>query len=678
PADPPFIPADNNPISSYRRSFNIPDDWHGRQIFLNFDGVNSMVYVWINGRYVGLSKDSRTPAEFNITQYVEPGENQIAVQVFRWCDGSYIEDQDFWRLSGIFRDVYVWSVPAQHIQDFQVITDLDEAYRDAQLQLTAQVRNYSGREKTVTLDATLYDAQGERVGSMRRENLTIRTGNREHVQLSMDVKNPAKWSAEKPNLYKLLLTLYDADGNVLEVIPELVGFREVEIVDGELLINGQVVLFKGTNRHEHDPDTGQYLTVDSMMQDIRLMKQFNINAVRTSHYPNTPVWYDLCDIYGLYLVDEANIECHGHQSLTNQREWLPAYMDRTRRMVERDKNHPSVVIWSVGNENGHGDNLVATSNWMRQRDATRPVQSCEAGERDYTDIVAPMYAGPDYLARYASEPRERPFILCEYTHAMGNSNGDVWSYWNLIYEKKHLQGGFVWDWVDQGLRAPVPESYRREGGPTEFFAFGGDFGPRGTLSGQNFCMNGLVAADRTPHPGLYEISKIYQYVQVKPVDLARGQVELKNWYQFTNLDEIYTGEWALIADGRRLRGGSLGSLDIAPGESRVFTVDFGTITPEPGVEYFLDLSFKLKRDESWAPAGFEQAWERFQLPIHTDAPAVDLTSLPELQVEDGDSVVVSGNGFSVTVDKSVGSITSLKFGDVELVNQPLLPHFWRA
>lgn len=686
---PPLVPADNNPVSSYRTRFVLPEGWQNRQTFIRFDGVSSAFYLWVNGQKVGYSEDSRTSAEFNITKYVKPGENLLAVEVYRWSDAAYLEDQDFWRLSGIFREVAILSTGDLHLRDFWARPELDGAYRDAELKINVKVRNLAAAAKEFSIEAALLDeGHAEVVRPITRSGKVDANGECS-LDLAMNVANPKKWSAETPSLYPLVLTLKDTAGNVLEVVSANVGFRKVEIKDGELLVNGRAVLLKGTNRHEHDPDLGHAIRPESMIQDILLMKQNNINAVRTSHYPNHPIWYDLCDRYGLYVVDEANIESHGmgygDKSLAKDPEWLAAHLDRTERMVERDKNHPSVIIWSLGNEAGFGPNFVETYKWVKQRDPSRPVQYERAEFDPHTDIVCPMYAPPSALAEYASKPQTRPYILCEYAHAMGNSVGNLWKYWELIYSKKHLQGAFVWDWVDQGLRQPQdrpPNSLFVPVAPGEqktFWAYGGDFGPPGTPSDDNFCCNGLVSPERKPHPGLYQVKKVYQYVHAKPVDLAKGTVELKNWYDCLNLNDVATCTWRVVADDRVLQQGSLGDLELAPRESKQVTIPFKPIEPEAGVEYFLDLSFTLKQDTSWAKKGHELAWEQFQLPIQSPAPELALAKMPELLVaEDSAKVKVESSGFSLTCEKTSGLLTSWRYQAVELIQSPLQPHFWRA
>ncbi|WP_246112683.1 glycoside hydrolase family 2 TIM barrel-domain containing protein [Allorhodopirellula solitaria] len=452
-----------NPVGCYRREFEIEKAWDGRQIFVQFDGVDSAFYLWVNGQKVGYSQGSRTPASFDITQYVQSGVNTIAAEVYRYCDGSYLEDQDFWRLSGIFRDVSLWSADQLHIHDYFAHTDLDDEYRDASLRVEVEIADAAQQQSDWSLQMELLDEAGEVVAS-ETQSPTGDQAQSGHLTLQTLVEAPALWSAEKPCLYRLLLTLSDSDGQTVEVVSTQIGFREVEIQDGLLHVNGKPIYLKGVNRHEHDPDTGHTVSRESMIADIKKMKQFNINAVRTSHYPNTPMWYALCDQYGLYVVDETNIESHGmgygKESLAKDPSWGKAHLDRVQRMVERDKNHPSIIIWSLGNEAGNGVNFMANYDWVKQRDPSRPVQYEQAGFRDRnTDIRCPMYAGINRIVNYATKQPDRPLVLCEYAHAMGNSVGNFQDYWTAIEAHDALQGGFIWDWVDQGLRKPIPPQY---------------------------------------------------------------------------------------------------------------------------------------------------------------------------------------------------------------------------
>ncbi|HNQ88709.1 MAG TPA: glycoside hydrolase family 2 TIM barrel-domain containing protein [Verrucomicrobiota bacterium] len=711
PWTPPFVPEDdpNNTVNAYRKTFTVPKAWSGRRVLITFDGVNSMFYLWVNGRKAGMGKDSRTPVEFDITPFLKSGENLLAVENFRWCDGSYLEDQDFWRMSGIFRDVYLWSPPDVHIRDFEVRAGLDAQHRDGSLGFVVTLESCLAQPAAVTVEGLLLDGRGREVARPAIAMRVAPDGGGGQAEMIQSIPNPLPWTAETPNLYRLLLTLKSEAGGVLEVIPVNVGFRNVEIRDGDLLVNGRRVLFKGVNRHETHPDLGQAVDVASMIQDILVMKQNNVNAVRTCHYPNQPAWYDLCDRYGLYLIDEANIESHGmgygKESLAHPPEWKDAHMDRTIRMVERDKNHPSVVIWSLGNEAGDGPNFEATSAWIHQRDPGRPVHYERAGRRPHTDIVCPMYAPPRELAEYSSAPQSRPYILCEYAHAMGNSSGNLWLYWDLIYSRPHLQGGFIWDWVDQAQREPVPQGVGKgrgraglPGGAEQpgkarpaavrpsakaksgtFWAFGGDYGPPGTPSDQNFLCNGVVTPDRKPHPGLHEVKHVYQFVHCKPVDLATRTIEVKNWFDFVNVKDIAVLTWRLTGDGQELQRGELPAPDLAPRAAAPVAIPVKPFAPQPGVEYFLDVSFRLQQDESWARRGHEIAWDQFRLPDAVPASAQDPLAFPGLDVTESPAqVVIRGRHFSVTFDKQAGALASLKFHGVELIESPLRPDFWRA
>jgi beta-galactosidase len=686
PWNPPYVPENdpNNTVNSYRRTFEVPKDWDGRHINLTFDGVNSFFYLWINGEKVGMGKDARTPVEFDITRFVKPGKNLLAVENFRWCDGSYLEDQDFWRMSGIFRDVYLWSVADAHIRDFEVQTELDSQYVDAELKLTTSLTNRGKETVSTKVSAELLDAAGKSVATFAPQTAKLAAGKESKLNLQLRVIQPLKWSAEYPNLYKLLITLADEYERTIEVIPVPVGFRKVEIRDGDLLVNGKRVLFKGVNRHEIDMDRGQAITVEGMIRDIKLFKQNNINADRTCHYPNQPAWYDLCNQYGIYLIDEANIESHGmgygKESLAKDPTWLDAHMNRTVRMVERDKNHPSVLIWSLGNEAGDGTNFEATSKWIHERDNSRPVHYEQADHKSHTDIICPMYPPPAELGKYASQKQTRPYIMCEYAHAMGNSSGGMWAYWEQIYSKPHLQGGFIWDWVDQAQRKPLPAKAKKNQAIKEnyFWAYGGDYGPPGTPTDDNFNNNGLVSNNRKPHPSLAEVKHIYQYIHTKPVNLKARMVEVKNWYDFTNLKAIAKGYWTLKADGQPIQKGELPVLDVAPYATSQIEIPLSAFTPQPGVEYFLEVSYVLAGNQPWADKGHELAWDEFKLPDYLPALPASEASAALGVIQDARQVMVAGTTFVATFNKQSGALQSLKFKNTELINTPLRPDFWRA
>ena len=703
--DPPHIPANNNPVGSYRTRFTVPSAWAGRDVYITFDGVESAFYLWVNGERVGYSEDSRLPAEFNITKYLKDGENLLAVEVYRWCDGSYLEDQDFWRLSGIFRDVTLWSAGPLHVKDLQIRTDLDAAYTNAELKIDAQIRNGSAAAASLVVRAALLDAQGVELARASAAVDRVPAGQTVTAAMVQAIGAPKKWTAESPTLYTLIVSVVDAGGRVVEAIPQKVGFRKVEMKAGQLMVNGRPILIKGTNRHEHDADMGHDVTVEQMLRDVRLMKQHNLNAVRTSHYPNSPAWYDLCDRYGLYVIDEANIESHGMgysptRTLGNNPAWKTAHMDRTVRMVERDKNHPSIIIWSLGNEAGDGVNFEATSAWVHQRDPSRPVQYEQAGLKPHTDIVVPMYMRPKAVAQYGSKPQARPLIQCEYAHAMGNSTGNFREYWDLFYGNPQLQGGLIWDWVDQGIRTRIPPPGARQARPERtllagpefqlgfrrvekagtYLAYGGDFGPLDVPTDYNFCMNGLVSADREPHPGLLVVKRNYQYVHVKPVDLAAGTVHITNWHDFTPLDQALAGRWAVQADGTTIASGTIPPLKLGPRESKDVTLPLPPITAQPGVEYFLDVSFTLKANVPWGGRlGDEMAYDQFKLPAGRPASPVATAAGAKLALLDGpDVVTITGQAFTARFDKAAGAMTSLTYRGTELVQQPLMPDFWRA
>ncbi len=684
---PPKVPYDWNPVGSYRTRFTVPPAWKGRQVYLHFEGVDSAFYVWVNGRKVGYSEDSRTPAEFNITPHLQEGQNLLAVEVYRFGDGAFLEDQDMWRMSGIYRDVFLWSTADRHVRDFEIRTELDEEYRDADLVVDATVTNLAAQPAKVSLAMALKDAAGAAVGEPQTKSFDLAGRGQTLLRLSMRVAGPKKWSAETPHLYQLLLTLQDASGAVLEVIPASVGFRKVEIRNARLLVNGRPVLIKGVNRHEHSPETAKYVPVELMLEDVRLMKQFNVNAVRTAHYPNAPAWYDLCDRYGLYVMDEGNIEVHHYGNdrrnrLSNDPAWKEAYLDRVRRMVERDKNHPSVIMWSLGNESGDGPNVAATYRWARERDPWRPFhyEGSSANDGPNSDINSFMYPPPERTRQLAAKRPEMPLILCEYSHAMGNSSGGLKEYWDLFYSGTNAQGAYVWDWVDQGIRVPVPGEYRKNTARTTFLAYGGWWEDKTGIRNDNtFNNNGLVAADRRPHPGLWAIKYVYRYLHASPVDLAAGRIRVKSWFDFLNAKDIAAGLWEVKAGGTTVRSGKLPELDLAPGEEKEFSIPLGKIVPQPGAEYWLNLSFVLTAAAPYAAQGHEIAWEQFLLPISAPAPAFKPTALPALAVKDGEAeVTFSGPAFSMRFDKRAGVIASYRYKGVDLLERGPQPDFWRA
>ena len=684
PANPPHIPHDYNPVGSYRRQFAIPADWDGRDVFIHFDGVKSAFYLWVNGQKVGYSQGSMTPAEFDITEYLLPGDNTVAAEVYRWSDGSYIEDQDMWRLSGIYRSVYLFSTPKVHISDFFVRCDLDEKYKDGIIKIRPKITTSPGQDlKGWTVQAQLYDDQKRPVldNHLSKDVLGIineKYPQRDNVKFALmegKVADPKKWSDEFPNLYTLVLTLKNAKGDVVETESCRVGFRTVEIKDGRLLVNGRSVKLFGVNRHEHDPDHGRAVPVSRMIQDIKLLKQNNINAVRTSHYPDSPVWYDLCDRYGIYLIDEANLESHALGGyFSNNPTWHTAFVERAIRMVERDKNHPSVIFWSLGNESGCGPNHAAMAAWIKEYDPTRPIhyEGAAGKPKDYwyVDMISRMYARIPEIIRLATDPIDnRPMVLCEYSHAMGNSVGNLKEYWDAIRSHKRLIGGFIWDWADQGLRKKAADG-------KEFWAYGGDFGDN--PNDGNFCCNGLVQPDRKPNPSLHEVKKVYQRIWVEPVDALAGRVRIRNEYDFADLSFVDT-QWELTCNGKVLQKGTLDKLPLAPDSEQEAVIPFEKPQLEAGAEYWLKVSFSLAEDLPWAERGYVVAWDQFQIPF--DVPAVtriDVTKMAPLELdESNEAITVSTQAIEVRVGKASGAIESFKFLGGELMASPLVPNFWR-
>ncbi len=671
PPKPPKIPENYNPVGSYLKTFTVPEDWDGREVFLHFEGVQSAFYLWINGEKAGYSQGSMTPAEFNITKFLKPGENLLAAKVFRWSDGSYIEDQDFWRLSGIYRDVYLFSVPAVHIRDFCVRSIPEKNYRNADFKVTAKIRKYNPEQIIgYSIEIKLLNDKRKVVFKHPLSSVVNISDNETVVELNRKVFRPQKWSAENPYLYTVLLVLKDQNGKIIEVESCRTGFRKVELKDGQMLVNGSPVYIKGVNRHEHDPDRGRAVTVKSMIKDIKLMKQFNINAVRTSHYPDQPEWYELCDFYGLYICDEANIESHEFwDKFAKDPDWKEAFVDRGRRMVERDKNHPCIIIWSLGNESGFGENHIAMSDWIRANDMTRLIHYNPADNHECVDVISPMYPRINHLVDLAQK-EDRPVVICEYAHSMGNSTGNLKEYWETFEKYKLLQGGFIWDWVDQGLRKKTEDG-------EEYFAYGGDYGDE--LNDANFCLNGLVFPDREPHPALWECKKIFQPVKVEAVDLLNGKVKIVNKYNFTDLN-ILDINWELTEDGKKTGSGSLGTVSIAPKKEKTIRFPFKKPVLKPGAEYRLNLIFKHKEKQRWAPAGHIVAWEQLEVPY--DVPPVRslvIDKSPRLNGnETSDKIKISGEKFNVEFNKKTGLISSWEYKGKQLVKSGPVMNFWRA
>ncbi len=668
--------SQRNPVGSYRRSFTIPKSWEGRRTFIVFDGVNSAFYLWINGSFAGYSEDSRLPAEFDITKYLKPGENTIAAQVYRWSDGSYLEDQDFWRMSGIFRNVSLTSRGPAYIRDFYVRTPLDGNYKNAELKVKTTLRNLGVSDTAASVELSLLDFSGKAVFKPVTLSASIPADGEVEVTFSQPVANPKKWSAEAPNLYTMILTLKNAAGKTIEAIPERIGFRSVEIKGDQILFNGKKIFFKGANRHEFDPDTGQYVRNDSMVRDILLLKRNNLNAVRTSHYPNAPDWYALCDRYGIYLVDEANLESHGYGSsgvthIPMLPEYKNAHIERVRRMIERDKNHPSIAVFSMGNEAGLGSNFKSAYESAKKAYPEFIIHYDRDQTGQYSDLLSDMYLKPNEMVPfYEKYGKGRPMFQVEYEHAMGNSEGNFQEYWDIFEAKSYLHGAFIWDWVDQGIRRKTADGRR-------FWAYGGDFGDK--PNDGNFDCNGVIAPDRTVHPSILEPRKSYANVKAEAVNLGAGVLRIKNKNLFVNLSYL-KGAWELAENGRVVLSGALPSLDIPAGAAKEFTIDkIKSFKPAPGAEYMLKISFRLASDALWAPKGFLVSWDQFEMPYSTPHKPSAMANAPAVSLdENSDGVTVNGKDFSIFIGRKTGAVESFVFRGRKLLDAPLAPNFWRA
>ena len=674
-----------NPVGSYLRSFSLPDGWKDMRVFIEFEGVKSAFYVWVNGTRAGYSQDSMTPAEFDITNYLKTGENTLSVEVYRWSDGSYLEDQDMWRLSGIFRDVTLTARPAVHVHDFHIVTDLDDKYKDAAVTINVDLRNQSGTVATdLTLKAIFYDPKGQTVSGSVLSGPLLANDRIEQHTLRTRMKSPELWSAESPTLYKVVLSLEDANGNVLEAIPWKFGVREYEFRDKQFWVNGKPIKLKGVNRHEHHPRMGRHLDLATMIRDIELIKQANINYVRTSHYPDDVRWYQLCDEYGIYLMDEANQESHGFgtgsRTLGDNPDWMLAHVDRGVSMVERDKNHASVAIWSLGNEGGSGQNLAAMRSAMEEVDATRPYfYHADASVSDWVDIDYPLVSD---LEAFVSIDREKWANVREYSHMMGNSGGNLQEHWDFIYTHPQIVGAAIWDWVDQGLAKPIDEdrmSYGKDPtelslDPGEYFAYGGEFGDM--PNDQDFCVNGLVGPDRVPHPHYYEVQKVYQYVWFTALDAAGGRLRVTNHYDFTNLNR-FVWQWSILSDGRVVERGEMQPVELEPGGIAEIKVPITGRIPQDGSEVILEIDVKLPRDTLWAPAGWSVAREQFIVRESSYATLED-GHAPALEVRNIDNTItVCGMDFELTWDRASGALTGYKHKTLPLLKQPLEPYFWK-
>ena len=669
PPDPPFVPHDYNAVGSYVNIFELNELWNNRDIFIHFGGVRSAFYFWLNGEFIGYSQGSKTPAEFDITDKVITGDNRIAVQVYRFSDGSYLEGQDTWRVSGLERDVYLYAVPKTRISDLFVKAELNDDLKSGYFSLDIDFLQDDETAEEMTIKAVLTGSSEILFDSTAVVKKSIL------FEEVIDQINP--WSAEYPYLYNLQINLINAQKEVIESLTQQVGFKRVEIINGNLLVNGKAIMFRGVNRHEWDPVRGRSITEEIMVKDIKLMKENNINAVRTSHYPNQKRWYELCNKYGLYVIDEANIEAHGMQfhensygHIANDPTWTAQWIDRGKRMVERDKNQPCIIMWSMGNEAGDGENFVKLYEWIKSRDNTRPVAYQPAWHEDHTDVVFPMYKNIDFISEYAEKKTDKPLILCEYAHAMGNSVGNLQDYWDAFEKYDALQGGFIWDWVDQVILKTAENG-------TDYWAYGGDFGDEFAENDSNFCANGLIAADRTINPHMHEVKKVYQPVQFEADKLSRGRIKVTNRYDFIDLNHL-DFEWFIKGNDKIISSGKMGKLDLIAGESQKLTFSLSGIIPEQGVEYFLMIRAKTNQNHPLISKGHIVAWEQFQLPISRELTTTPLTDMPIIIMNTDAGIEVHGEAFSVIFNSATGQIKQYIYNGIEIFINPVEANFWRG
>ncbi len=671
PANPPYVPHDYNPVGSYKTTFTVPENFNGHDIILHFGGVESAFYCWINGELVGYSEDSRLPAEFLISKYLKSGENQLAVEVYRYCDGSYLEAQDYWRYSGIERDVMLIARPKVRIKDFEIKADLVNDYQDGILEINIALDNRTAVKGT-GVQLKLSDGNKTIVAS---SFLKAKSNTDTLLSFNKILPQVKQWTAETPDLYTLVVSTTDKNGNITESFTHHFGFRKVEIRNGRLLINGVPILVKGVNRHEHNMHTGRTITRESMIEDIRLMKLFNINAVRCSHYPNYSEWYELCDEYGIYLVDEANIESHGMtdhpttNKLADWENWDIPFNERMQRMVERDKNFTSIITWSLGNESGYGKHFETIYQWAKQRDPSRPVQYEGGGVRGLSDIYCPMYARVWALRQWVNERQERPMILCEYAHAMGNSVGNLNDYWDLIYKYENLQGGFIWDWVDQTFA-------RKDENERNIWAYGGDMGFVGVANDSNFCANGLVAADRSLHPHIWEVKRVYQYIHFENIPFSENAVRITNRHDFVSSD-IYDYTWEIKADGRILYDGILNVPPVKPHEATDVKISLSPFKGEPETEYFLHLTAITKHPAPLVPKGHVVATAQWKLPIETTHADIHKTTGTWTLSENKESITFNSSVAIISFSKANGELSGYQINNKEYLLEGFRPNFWR-
>lgn len=695
----PSIDHELNEIGCYRTSFYLSESLVERQIFIHFGAVKSAFYIYVNGQKAGYSQGSMTPAEFNITPYLKSGQNLLAVEVYRYSDGTYLEDQDMWFFSGIYREVYLYSEPKLFIKDFYAHCTMDSNYEDAELFIDMQLNNVSTGTELAQIDAYLAEYKSSELPEpFACVLLNIPGKSEKSYTISSMFKNPNKWTAETPNLYNLILALKNQLGEIIEIKTIQYGFKVVEIIDEKILVNGKAIMLKGVNRHDFDPDNGWAVPARRYHEDFTIMKRNNINAIRTSHYPNDPLFYELCNEYGFYVMDEADMESHGVRRKNvpgGNPLWTDAVVDRMERMVLRDRNHPCIFMWSLGNEAGYGSNFEAMKEAALRLDSTRPFHYEGDYDMSVSDVVSRMYATVDMLEKLGKheeikislfdnilnrlsadnkplKPSQyigKPVLLCEYAHAMENSLGNFQEYMDVFEKYDNMAGGFIWDFVDQSI-------HRVDDKGRDMWLYGGDFDEE--ISHRYFCANGIVFADRTPHPSLHEVKKVYQEIRVIPTNLLTGKIKVQNKYRFVNLNRFHL-HWELTEDGNIILEGFIDGLDVPPGETRAYSLNYSEPHTKPGREYHLLVTFRLKEAAAWAPKDYELAWAQFKLPFDTGSKLVEKSSSGRLTVDKDSKRINIGNGyFSLAIGKSSGAIESLNYGYGELIYSPLVPNYWRA
>ncbi|GAB6012490.1 beta-galactosidase, LacZ type [Viscerimonas tarda] len=674
-ANPPFIDKEDAPVGSYRRDFDIPDNWDGRKVFIHFDAGTNAMYVWVNGQKVGYTQNSKSPAEFDITPYIHKGRNTLACEVHKYSDGYYLEDQDMWRLGGIIRSVYLYSTAQTRILDFFAHPDLDASYKNGVFSVDMKLKNYTNNLASRQVEVTLLDKASKKVFS-KVQKINIPVNDISSITLSGQVSNPVKWTAETPNLYTMLISLKDENGRIIETTSHKIGFRKIEIKDGQLFVNGQKIYVKGVNLHEFSTKTGQVVSREVMMRNLQLMKELNVNAVRTSHYPQAPLWYKLCDEYGIYLVDEANLESHGlgygPNNVSNFPEWRAAHLDRVIRLVERDKNHASVIIWSLGNEASNGKAFYDMYDWAKERDKSRVVQYEQAGRNRNTDIICPMYPSVGSMKREAESDLGRPFIMCEYAHAMGNSMGNMQEYWDIMRSSKNMQGGFIWEWYNHGF-ATTDEQGRF------YWAYGGDLKGYDRRNDGNFCMDGMITPDQQYMPHTYIVKKVYQNILFKNKDIDKGVITVINDFKFTDLTkENYTYKWVILKNGAAFAEGAFEAV-VPANTQKDIKLNLPKIAPEAGTEYFLQIYAYSKVETPLVAAGFETAKEEFAFGTNNYFVAKNETA-GTLDVSTNDKVITvkSGNvSYEFSAENGKGLLSVKNDGRNVLRELPRL-NFWRA